>query len=345
MFRVVPDQLRISEGWVRCGHCSEVFDAHGHLQTRNLARQQPEITPAASLPVLAEASASTGAPSAGAEQSEVLSSGASLVPVESDEVSALQYKPERADVGRQAADNAPEVTRESPASSVLPLASPDPAELLAGHPQVPADVPAASEAKTELDLRTYHDAAHADEIPTLPESLLDEDVSFVLQARRKAFWRRPLIRFSLSALAVVLLCCLALQVALYERDQLAVLEPQVKPWLIRLCAQLDCRVAVPRQIESVVIDSSTFTKVRSDVFRLSFTVRNTAGVEVATPAVEVTLMDTQEQPVLRRVLTPSEIGAGPVLSLKGEWSAVLNMGVEPTGGGRVSGYRLLAFYP
>ena len=27
MFRVVPDQLKISEGWVRCGHCSEVFDA------------------------------------------------------------------------------------------------------------------------------------------------------------------------------------------------------------------------------------------------------------------------------------------------------------------------------
>ena len=27
MFKVVPDQLKISEGWVRCGHCAEVFDA------------------------------------------------------------------------------------------------------------------------------------------------------------------------------------------------------------------------------------------------------------------------------------------------------------------------------
>jgi predicted Zn finger-like uncharacterized protein len=341
MFRVVPDQLRISEGWVRCGHCSEVFDAHGHLQTRSLAKQQPEMTPEVSLPDLAEASVSTGAPSVGADPSELLSSGLPLVPVESDEASAFQHKPELTDVGLQAADNVSEVLHESPASSVLPLASPpNLAEPFDGPPQAPT-----SAAQTELDLRTYHDAAHADEIPTLPESLLDEDVSFVLQARRKAFWRRPLIRLSLSALAVVLLCFLALQVALHERDQLAVLEPQVKPWLIRLCAQLDCSVAVPRQIESVVIDSSTFTKVRGDVFRLSFTVRNTAGVEVATPAVEVTLMDTQEQPVVRRVLTPSEIGAGPVLSLKGEWSAVINMGVEPAGGGRISGYRLLAFYP
>src|SRR3954462_11822221 len=31
MFRVVPDQLKISEGWVRCGHCAEIFDATAFL--------------------------------------------------------------------------------------------------------------------------------------------------------------------------------------------------------------------------------------------------------------------------------------------------------------------------
>ena len=30
-FKVVADQLRISEGWVRCGQCKEVFDASAHL--------------------------------------------------------------------------------------------------------------------------------------------------------------------------------------------------------------------------------------------------------------------------------------------------------------------------
>ena len=27
VFRVVQDQLKVSEGWVRCGRCSEVFNA------------------------------------------------------------------------------------------------------------------------------------------------------------------------------------------------------------------------------------------------------------------------------------------------------------------------------
>ena len=26
-FRVVQDQLKVSEGWVRCGRCNEVFNA------------------------------------------------------------------------------------------------------------------------------------------------------------------------------------------------------------------------------------------------------------------------------------------------------------------------------
>jgi predicted Zn finger-like uncharacterized protein len=32
MFKVVPDQLKISDGWVRCGHCAEVFDAAAHMR-------------------------------------------------------------------------------------------------------------------------------------------------------------------------------------------------------------------------------------------------------------------------------------------------------------------------
>ncbi len=31
MFKVVPDQLRISDGWVKCGMCVQIFDASQHL--------------------------------------------------------------------------------------------------------------------------------------------------------------------------------------------------------------------------------------------------------------------------------------------------------------------------
>lgn len=39
---MVPDQLRLSDGWVRCGHCSQVFDASEHLQVTG----EPSAAPA-----------------------------------------------------------------------------------------------------------------------------------------------------------------------------------------------------------------------------------------------------------------------------------------------------------
>ncbi|MBU4518049.1 MAG: hypothetical protein KJ677_01455, partial [Gammaproteobacteria bacterium] len=50
MFKVVPDQLKISDGWVRCGHCADVFDATLYLQTW----EAPEPRPPAPEPAPAE---------------------------------------------------------------------------------------------------------------------------------------------------------------------------------------------------------------------------------------------------------------------------------------------------
>ncbi|MFY7867817.1 DUF3426 domain-containing protein [Roseateles sp.] len=56
IFRVVEDQLRVSEGWVRCGRCAEVFDAREQLF--DIDREAPPAWPAQSpapAPVTAEA--------------------------------------------------------------------------------------------------------------------------------------------------------------------------------------------------------------------------------------------------------------------------------------------------
>lgn len=46
IFRVVQDQLRVSDGWVRCGRCAEVFDAREQLF--DLDREAPPPWPAPS---------------------------------------------------------------------------------------------------------------------------------------------------------------------------------------------------------------------------------------------------------------------------------------------------------
>lgn len=171
-----------------------------------------------------------------------------------------------------------------------------------------------------------------------------DEVSFVRAAKRKAFWRRPLVRTGLGVIAMVLLCTLALQMVLQERDRIAAMDVRVRPWLQRLCEPLQCTLAPLRQISDVVIESSSFNKARGDSYQLVFVIKNRATLPLSMPAMELTLTDTQDQPVLRRVFLPQEMGAPAELPALGEWTSSVAV-VVTTGGARVAGYRLLAFYP
>ena len=171
-----------------------------------------------------------------------------------------------------------------------------------------------------------------------------EDVSFVKAARRRAFWRKPLVRSGLVVLGLGLATALAAQVAVHERNRVAAVAPQLRPLLLALCEPLGCELAPLRQISEVVIDSSSFNKARGDSYVLAVTMKSRSTVALEMPAVELTLTDAQDQPVLRRVLLPAEMGAPQELAAGGEWSASVSVLVT-TGGARVAGYRLLAFYP
>ena len=327
MFRVVPDQLKISEGWVRCGHCSEVFDATAHLgdeselgpladaqSTRSAPLEQmpadpPVATPPPPAPLRTPAAVPAPAPAARgmAEPDSRISSEPS--DFFGEDVADSQLEPSPLD--------APFVFR--PSEMRLSELDPEPGRESQMLPQ---------ELESEQE----------------DEDLAD--VSFVRQGRRRQFWRRPLVRVILALLVLVLAATLLLQAAYQDRDRLALAQPALRPALVRMCALLQCRLGAPRQIESIVIESSGFNRLRNDTYRLAFSLRNTATVPVAAPTLELTITDAQDQAIARRVITPAELGsANAVIPAAGEWSRTAGIAFDAQGGPRVAGYRLLAFYP
>ena len=69
-------------------------------------------------------------------------------------------------------------------------------------------------------------------------------------------------------------------------------------------------------------------------------------MQVAMPSLELTLTDSQDQPVIRSILAPLDIGAPAILPASGESNSTVAVSVTPSGSGnRIAGYRLLAFYP
>jgi predicted Zn finger-like uncharacterized protein len=325
MFRVVPDQLKISEGWVRCGHCSEVFDAGRHLSDESVL-VEPELAEQATRP--------TDLPTSPAE---------------------MLTRP--AEIEKEQPEQPPPAPPQRGATE-----STDPSDFYGEDSHVllepsPLDAPFVFRPKEVLALRDSQIPEPGEESQMLPEDFDSrprahdddedlDDVTFVQQARREAYWNRPEMRLRLAVTGVLLAALLVLQIAYEDRDRLAVSSPGMRPLLEGMCALFGCTLGAPQQIESVVIEASGFNRLRDDTYRLSFTLRNTAPVPVAAPAIELTITDAQDQTIARRVLTPTELGANPaVIPATGDWSRTIGIALGSSGGARVAGYRLLAFYP
>ena len=123
----------------------------------------------------------------------------------------------------------------------------------------------------------------------------------------------------------------------------------MRPLLSGVCAITGCQLSALRQISDITIDGAAFAREKvGDGYRLSFTLRNAASVPLAMPAIELSLLDTQEQAVVRRVLLPADFGAPAELAARGERVASMPLALDATQAASlppVAGYRLVAFYP
>ena len=322
MFKVVPDQLRISDGWVRCGQCGEVFDASQHLLANPIDMAAPvdsdrQATPdnmTPSVPPLSEGNAEAAvAPEA-------------PIPV------PAPHPPSRHD---------PE-----PASNLAPQSPPRDSlwvETVAPRDEV------AMEAEVPVVPQQDPPVAASPFVATQPSrDDAPPELSFIRNGNRQAVWQRPVVRIVLLLLVVLLLAALAVQVLVHQRDRIVSMEPSTRPVLLALCAWTQCKLSPLRQIESIVIESSSFALVRADIYKLAFTLKNNAVLDLAMPAIELSLTDTQDQPLIRRVIMPAEFGVATSKPFPAgsDWSGSLSLSVKSTASvGRIAGYRLLAFYP
>ena len=110
-----------------------------------------------------------------------------------------------------------------------------------------------------------------------------------------------------------------------------------------------CTVPLPRRSDLVSIESSDLHPVpgKSDQLQLIATVRNRAFYRQDWPHLEVTLTDTRDKPVVRRVFAPAQYLPEDNKSATGfnsnqELQLDLTLQVE---GAVAAGYRIYVFYP
>ncbi len=323
LFKVVADQLKISDGWVRCGQCREVFDAQAHW--------------------------------AQGEVSSVLLSTSSteLENLQAAELTSADSVSDLAQSVSHEKNQSPQVSASSATvSGYQDFESSD--WINSVNPPAPTNPDIFSESYTGLNLGTAAKSSTANNSHKLLSENTDvsQAPAFVRQARRAESWRTPWARAGLSFGALLLLCAMALQVVYFERDRIAAAEPSALPWIVSMCRLADCTVRPLKHIDSVVVDASSFNKIRSDgkneFYKITLNLKNTGALPVAVPHIELSLDDTQDQALMRRVLNPADLGATQLtLTPRSELAASASVQIDNSqlAGARIAGYRVLAFYP
>lgn len=147
----------------------------------------------------------------------------------------------------------------------------------------------------------------------------------------------------------ILMGTLAVQAAFLFRQEITRNWPLLRPLYVELCTYLGCTVPLPRIAAAIRITSSHLESDPTDATRfvLNARIRNEARHPQEHPHLELTLTDTRERPVVRRVLLPAEWAADDKLSagfLAGE-EIEISLPFEATGVTTAVGYRVYAFFP
>lgn len=371
-FRVSPGQLSAHRGDVRCGRCAKVFNAHAYLEhepepfesegevnaaVEEIAEEKPpriestETAAAEALPVPLQTEATLAeegvtpaempepAPSASLQQSVAAPTELPQPPM-----LLLTKFPEPvesvlADVAAPvAAVSSPEEISALPAVS-LPEEPEPSAEMQAedsgppldAAPETPAEAPAADisapVAQTSLPKSRHEQPAVVEKKKT--------------PAKRSFFWLW-------LAGSLLLLMSLGMQGVYFFRSELAARQPGLKPLLQQFCGVLQCNIRLPANPDFLSIETSNLEAdpVQANLVTLNAILHNRARLAQEYPLLELTLTDTQDKMIARRIFQPREYAKG----------ADLNRGMLPNeevsvklaldlGDLKASGYRVFLFYP
>ncbi|MDP8567898.1 DUF3426 domain-containing protein [Methylophilus aquaticus] len=309
-FEVTEAELHAYRGKVRCGECEHVFDAAAHLLNSEDAGtpQSPlidvysEVNPSVTTSKIPASISET----ASAEPNEIYTSPAHVLDTsESDGI--FSPEPQQYDAFIPAADSADKQ-----------LTQPE-HETLTDAIDARQEIVETQDAPLQEITLTQHPALHVDDLlasgaiaadtaiaePSVPEFLRNVSLSDERPPQPAPSSTKQSAYFGL-----MVLCTLAvlIQLLYFSRAHLIAHYPQTKPLLQSFCRVLHCELSLPQDIAQFTIDDADIQehRERDGVLVFSSVLMNHAQVAQAYPLIELTLTNTSDEPVLRRILKPQE---------------------------------------
>ncbi len=369
-FRVTPEQLKARAGKVRCGQCQTVFNAlDGLLDETEKSGEtaRPATSALAAPPPVTPDSETEAATKTVARPAP----SAPFVALPDIDAAAKPAAPPESQIAPEAtpAVNLPENADEpaatedadlSTAGAEWPVAAgtadtTDAPPALEHRDETPADEAASAAPDVPPSERPVEAAALTAALaadPILPrdtteipgyskwsEGLMSAPAAPAANASHKSF----------TLIALLLALALIGQIVYHWRGEIALAAPSLRPALDAMSRTMGRDVPLPRNADLVSIEASDLQidAARGNLLVLQATLRNRAPYAQAWPLLELSLTDTQDSAIVRRVLQPADYLPTPAAAgqpFAAGSDVALRLWIEAKEVG-AAGYRLYVFYP
>lgn len=323
------DQLRMHEGLVRCGTCSNIFDAYSHLETE--------------LPTLTRRASDTAEHIAAAHVTP-----AHVTEHVTEQVTAPRATdPDHGSAFDTITDNLRHPEFQEPVIH-YPETEPEPEPAVLRHRTSPT-----------------HESTMASQ-PVLDEpsiSLRGESRS--RGADTTSFGRRPpdflteaegpsaLVRFFWGMLSLLALLGLLAQGVYIYRNDIATRAPFLQPVLTVLCAKLNCDVSLSRHLERISIEASSLQQSAGQTpegqpveLSLRLTMRNRYDKNQPWPHLSLELKDASGATVVRKTIAPYQYLPSTLVDQPFAAGQEVNLLIPVTVTGlQINGFQLDKFFP
>ncbi|MBP0591880.1 DUF3426 domain-containing protein [Paraburkholderia sp. LEh10] len=148
--------------------------------------------------------------------------------------------------------------------------------------------------------------------------------------------------------AALLGALLLVQLAWWQRESVMVAWPDSQSLFVKACSHLGCKIEPPRDIDGLLVEPSDLRQIDGPhKLELKMPLRNRFDLALAYPAVELTLLDENNNIAVRRVLWPQDYvkpGTPIAAGLPARTTQTMIVRLD-TGDAVASNFRVQIFYP
>jgi predicted Zn finger-like uncharacterized protein len=170
----------------------------------------------------------------------------------------------------------------------------------------------------------------------------------VVRETRPADARRMGRAIAASILGLILVFVLLAQLAWWQRETVQVYLPRTQTLYVKVCSYLGCQLTPPHDIDGLQVEPSDLRQIDGPhKLELKMPLHNRYGIALAYPAIELTLLDDQNNVAVRRVLWPQDYvppGTPIAAGLPAHTTQTMIVHLD-TGTAVASNFRVQIFYP